>query len=90
MTEESGFVSRQAQEFILFFTASISVQGPIQPRSQWVPGALSLDAKQLGHKTGHSPQSIADNTSTPLYTFMPCYLVKHKGKFTDTSSISGK
>jgi hypothetical protein len=90
MTEEYGFESRQAQELILFSTVSTPVLGLTQPRIQWVPGALCLDSKQLGPKTGHSPQYMADDTSTPPYTVMACYMVKHKGKFTVTFSVVGK
>jgi hypothetical protein len=34
--------------------------GPTQPPIQWVPGALSLGVKQLGHEAEHSPPSSAE------------------------------
>jgi hypothetical protein len=33
--------------------------GPTQPPIQWVPEALSLGVKQLGHEDDHSPPSSA-------------------------------
>jgi hypothetical protein len=33
---------------------------PIQPRIQWVPGALSLVVKRSEHEADHSPSSSAE------------------------------
>jgi hypothetical protein len=66
----------------LLTTMSRPVLGHIQPPIQWVPGAISLGVKWLGHKADHSPPSSAgvknmwSYTSTPLYAFMVWCSVK--------------
>jgi hypothetical protein len=71
-------------------TASRPALGPIQPPSQWVPGALSLGVKQPGREADHSPPSSAEvknwwsYTSTPQYVFMAWFLVKHRENFSFT------
>jgi hypothetical protein len=58
--------------------------GPTKPPIQWVPGALSLGVKQLGHKADHSPPSSVRSKNTWSYTFTPQYIfmawciVKHR------------
>jgi hypothetical protein len=54
-----GFDSQQGLEIFLFTTESRTAPGPIQPPIQWVPGALSLGVKQLGHEADNSPPSSA-------------------------------
>jgi len=45
--------------------------GPTQPPIQWVPGALSLGVKQLGHEADHSPPSSAEVKNMWSYTSVP-------------------
>jgi len=44
----------------LYIIASRTALGPTQPRIQWVPGALSLGVKRLGHEADHSLPSSAE------------------------------
>jgi len=41
-------------------TASRPALGPTQPPIQWVPGALSLGVKWLGHEADHPPPYSAE------------------------------
>jgi len=43
MEEESGFDSRQGQDFFFFFTASKQLYGLLQPPIHWISKALSLE-----------------------------------------------
>jgi hypothetical protein len=60
----------------LFSMSSRLVLGPAQPRTQWIPGAFSLEVKQPGCEADHSPQTSAEvkkiwtYISAPLYAFM--------------------
>jgi hypothetical protein len=54
-----GFESRQGLVMFLLTTASIPALGTTQSNIQWVPGALSLELKQPGRETNHSPPSTA-------------------------------
>jgi hypothetical protein len=45
---------------ILVSTASGTALGPSQPPIQWVPEALSLGVKQLGHEADRSHSSSAE------------------------------
>jgi len=40
--------------------SSVGVLGSIQPRTQWVPGALYPRVKPPGRKADHSPPSSAE------------------------------
>jgi hypothetical protein len=59
---------------------------PTQPLIQWVPWALSLEARQLGREADHSPLCSAEvknswrYTSTPQYAFMALCSVKAQGR----------
>jgi hypothetical protein len=81
-----GFDSQQGLGIFLFTTMSRMALEPIQPPIEWVPGALSLGVKWLGHEADHSPPSRAKNawsyTSTPQYAFMAWCLLKHRDNFT--------
>jgi hypothetical protein len=66
-----GFDSRQGLGVFLFTTASRMALGPTQPPIQWVPGALSLGVKQLGHEADHSPPSSAKVKNAWSYTSTP-------------------
>jgi len=57
--EVLGFDSWWGLGIFLFTTASRTALGSTQPPIQWVPGALSLGVKQLGHEADHSPPSRA-------------------------------
>jgi hypothetical protein len=60
VTRSSGFDSRRGLGIFLFTTASTTSLGPTQPPIQWVPEALSLGVKRLGHEADHSPPSSAE------------------------------
>jgi hypothetical protein len=55
-----GFNSQQGLGIFLFSTTSRMALGPTQPPIQWVPGALSLGVKWLGHEVDHSLPSSAE------------------------------
>jgi hypothetical protein len=57
----------------LFSTSSRPAVGPIQPPIQWVPGALSLGVKWLGHEADHSSPTSAEVKKIWIYTFTPLY-----------------
>jgi hypothetical protein len=58
----------------LFNTMSILALGPTQPPIEWVPGALSLEVKQLGCEADHSPPSSAEvKECVELYFHSPIY-----------------
>jgi hypothetical protein len=63
------FNSWRGLGIFLFTTTSRTALGPTQPPIQWVPGALSLGVKQLGHEA---------IPPFPQYVFMAWYLVKHR------------
>jgi hypothetical protein len=71
-------------------TTSRKALEPTQPPIQWVPEALSLEVKHLGHGADHSPPSSAkvknvwSYTSISQYVFMAWCLVKHRNNFTFT------
>jgi len=46
---DTGFESRRRHEIYLFSKTTRPPLGPTQPPIQWLPGALSLGVKQLGH-----------------------------------------
>jgi hypothetical protein len=56
----------------LFDTMSRPALGLTQPPIQWVPGALSLEVKWLGHEADHSPPFRMCGSIPPLpkYVFM--------------------
>jgi hypothetical protein len=55
-----GFNSQQGLAIFLFITMSRMALGSTQPPIQWVPGALSLWVKQLGHEADHVLPSSAE------------------------------
>jgi hypothetical protein len=55
-----GFDSRRGLGIFLFTTVSRTALGTTQPPIQWVPGALSLGVKRLGHEADHSPPSSSE------------------------------
>jgi fatty acid desaturase len=62
------FHSRRALGIFLFTTATILALQPTQPLIQWVPGALSLVVKCLGHEADHSSPFSAKVKNEWLYT----------------------
>jgi hypothetical protein len=77
-----GFDSWWGLGIFLFTTMFRMALGPTQPPIQWVPGALSLDVKQLGREADHSPPSSAEVKECvevylhSQYAFMTWCLVK--------------
>jgi hypothetical protein len=55
----------------LFTTVSRMALEPTQLPIQWVPGALSLGVKQLGHEADHSPTYSAEIKNAWSYTSTP-------------------
>jgi len=49
MTEELWIDSWQVPRDFIFSEMTRLALGPTKPPIQWVPGSLSLQAKQLGH-----------------------------------------
>jgi hypothetical protein len=45
-----------------------------QPPIQWIPGALSLGVKWLGHEADHSPPTNAEIKKMDLYIHSPIHL----------------
>jgi len=88
--DDWGFKSWQGLGIFLFTTASKLAPGPTQCPIQWVPGALSLEVKQLGCEADNSYPSSAkvknalSYTPTPQYAFIVRYSVKknHRDNFT--------
>jgi hypothetical protein len=83
MTQESGFDSRQRQEIILFFTASILALAFYS----MVPEGIFPAVKQSGCNAYYSPSSSAEvknawsYISIPPYAFMTTFLIKHRENF---------
>jgi hypothetical protein len=57
---QSGYNSRQRQDFFFHTTVSRLVLGPTKPPIQWVLVALSQEVKWQGCKAYHSPSSSAE------------------------------
>jgi hypothetical protein len=82
--DDQGFEFWWGLEIFLFTTTARMALGPTQPPIQWIPGALSLGAKWLGHEADHSLSSSADKnmwsyTSTPQYASMAWCSVEAQG-----------
>jgi hypothetical protein len=54
-----GFYSRRGLGIFPVTIVFRMTVGPTHPPIQWVPGALSLGVKRLGHEADHSPPSSA-------------------------------
>jgi hypothetical protein len=73
---DTGFKSCRRHETFLFSNTTTPPLEPTQPPIQWLPGALCLGVKQLGHETEHAtPSSLKFknqwcHTSTLLHTLM--------------------
>jgi hypothetical protein len=78
-----GFNSQQELGIFLFTMVSRIALGPTHPPTQWIPGALSLEVKQLGHEADHSPPSSAKVHSPNMPSWHGAYL-KHRDNFTFT------
>jgi hypothetical protein len=82
--DDREFESRQRLGNFLFTTASREDLWLIQPPTQWVPGALSMEVKREGREADHSPPSSAEVKEcvelylhSTKYVFMALCLVKH-------------
>jgi hypothetical protein len=79
------FKSQQRLGIFLFTTTFRMALGPIQPPIQWVPGALSLEVKWLGHEVDHPPPSSAElKECVELHLHSPSTpsVKKHRDNFT--------
>jgi hypothetical protein len=70
--DDRGYEYQQGLGIFFFTTASRPALRPTQPPIQWVPGALSLAVKQLGHEADHSPPSSTEvKECVELYLQLP-------------------
>jgi hypothetical protein len=58
--DDREFESRQGLGILPFTTESRPALRPTQPPIQWIPEALSLAVKWLGHESDHSTPSSAE------------------------------
>jgi hypothetical protein len=82
-------IPRTGNGIFFFSTTSRLALGPTHHPIQWVPGAITLGTKQLGHAVDCSPHLVPrlrmHGAIPPLpQLFMAWYLVKHKDNFTFT------
>jgi hypothetical protein len=71
--DDWGSIPDRGWDFFSLPIMSRAALGSTKPPIQWIPGALSLEVKWLGHEVDHSPPSSAEvkknawsYTSTPL------------------------
>jgi len=69
--DDWGFESQQQLGIFLFTTVSRLALGSTQSSVQWVPGALSLGVKRLGHEADQPPPSSAEVKNAWRYTSIP-------------------
>jgi hypothetical protein len=65
------FKSGQRLGIFLFTTASRPALEPTQPPIQWVPGALSVEAKRPGREADYSHPSSTEAKNVSSYTSTP-------------------
>jgi len=84
----TGFEFQLEAGIFLFITAPRPVVAPTQPPTPWLPGTLSLGAKQPAREADHSPKSIAEVKNAWIYiavspnVFMSWCLIKHRENLT--------
>jgi hypothetical protein len=94
--DDQGFKFPQGLGIFLFTTVFRLALGLMQPPIQWVPGALSLGVKWLGHEADYSPQSSAvvknawSYTSTSSTPSWHGAQLKHRDNFTFTFAWIGE
>jgi hypothetical protein len=73
----------------IIFMSSRPAVGPTQLRINWLPGALSLGVKWLGHEAGHSPPTSAEvkkcgsvHPFPHMLSWHSVYFIKHRDNFT--------
>jgi hypothetical protein len=71
-SDVQGSIPSGARDFSLSYHVR-SALGPTQPPIQWIPGALFLGVKWLGHEADHSPLSSAKVTKEWSYTSIHLY-----------------
>jgi hypothetical protein len=65
------FDSRLGLGIFLFTIVSRTALGPTEPRTEWVPGALSLGVKRPGPEADDSPPSSTKVKTAKTYASTP-------------------
>lgn len=90
--DDPGFDSYKGQQIFHISRISRSVQGPIRPSFQSVPGALVLGVKGPGNEVDFSCPSVTEVKNERSCTSAPsvCLCCIHKGKVTRMEQCSYK
>jgi hypothetical protein len=70
-------ISAEARDFSPFHSIQTDL-GPTQPRSKWVPEALSLGENRTGHEADYSPPSSTEVKNGGAILLLP-YTSQRRG-----------